>query len=79
MALSGRLWKALGLAGLAGVAATGVIIARNQRSRAQLTPEQVRRRLQERVAQAEQAGQDPGCEPVGGLGNPGSADSSARA
>ena len=37
-----KLWKALGLAGLAGVATTGVIIARNQRARSQLTPEQVR-------------------------------------
>ena len=79
MLLSGRLWKALGLAGLAGVTATGVIIARNQRARAQLTPDEVRRRLHERVEATERAGQDPGTEPVGGLGNPGSAESSARA
>lgn len=45
-----KLWKVLGLAGLAGVAATGAIIARDQRGRAQLTPEQVRDRLRERVA-----------------------------
>jgi len=44
-----KLWKALGLAGLAGVAATGVIIVRDERRRAQLTPEEVRQRLQERV------------------------------
>lgn len=44
-----KLWKWLGLAGLAGVAATGVIIARDQRQRAQLTPEQVRDRLRERL------------------------------
>ena len=43
-----KLWKVLGLAGLAGVAATGAIIARDQRHRAQLTPEQVRARLRER-------------------------------
>ena len=48
-----RLWKLLGIAGLTGVAATGVIIARDQRRRVQLTPEQVRARLQERVAQAQ--------------------------
>jgi hypothetical protein len=47
-----KLWKVLGLAGLAGVAATGVIIAREQRQRAQLTPEEIRARLQERVEQA---------------------------
>ena len=43
------MWKWLGLAGLAGVAATGVVIARDQRQRAQLTPDDVRARLHERV------------------------------
>jgi hypothetical protein len=46
-------WKLLGLAGLAGVAATGVIIARDERRRAQLTPEEVRARLRQRLAEAE--------------------------
>lgn len=46
-----KLWKVLGLAGLAGVAATGAIIARDQRQRAQLTPDQVRTRLHERLDQ----------------------------
>lgn len=50
---SARLWKIVGLAGLAGVAATGVIIARDQRQRANLTPEEIRARLLERVAEAE--------------------------
>jgi hypothetical protein len=50
-----KLWKALGLAGLAGVAATGAIIARDQRQRAQLTPEEVRERLRRRVAETESA------------------------
>lgn len=44
-----KVWKALGLAGLAGVAATGVIIARNERQRAQLTPEEIRERLHRRL------------------------------
>jgi hypothetical protein len=48
-----KLWKALGLAGLAGVAATGVIIARDQRRRTQMQPGEVRARLQERYAEAE--------------------------
>ena len=48
-----KLWKVLGLAGVAGVAATGAIIARDQRQRAQLTPEEVRDRLRERVAESE--------------------------
>jgi hypothetical protein len=64
-----KVWKALGLAGLAGVAAGGVIIARDQRQRAQLTPDEIRARLQERAG----AGQDPAS------GSPGSTDSNARA
>jgi hypothetical protein len=43
-----KLWKWLGLAGVAGVAATGVVIARDQRKRAQLSPDDVRARLHER-------------------------------
>jgi len=39
----------LGVAGLASVAATGVIIARDQRRRAELTPDEVRARLHERL------------------------------
>lgn len=48
-----KLWKVLGLAGVAGVAATGVIIARDQRQRTQLTPEEVRARLHERIQEIE--------------------------
>ena len=44
-----KLWKWLGLAGLAGVAATGVVIARDQRQRTQMTPDDVRARLHERL------------------------------
>ena len=43
-----RLWKWLGLAGLAGVAATGAVVARNERQRRSYTPDQVRERLRER-------------------------------
>lgn len=44
-----KLWKWLGLAGLAGVAASGVVIARQQRQRTQLTPDDIRARLHERL------------------------------
>ncbi|GAA2580442.1 hypothetical protein SMC26_20760 [Actinomadura fulvescens] len=44
-----RWWKVLGAAGLAGVAATGVVIARNERRRRSYTPDEIRRRLHERV------------------------------
>ncbi|MEU2615612.1 hypothetical protein ABZ570_29160 [Micromonospora sp. NPDC007271] len=47
-----RWWKVLGLAGLAGVAATGVVVARAERRRRAYTPEEIRDRLRERHAQA---------------------------
>ena len=46
-----KVWKVLGLAGLAGVAAAGVIITREQRERTQLAPEEIRARLHERLEQ----------------------------
>jgi len=48
-----RWWKILGLAGIAGVAATGAVIARSERRRRAYTPEQVRERLHARAAEAE--------------------------
>ena len=47
-----RLWKLIGLAGLAGVAATGVVVARGERKRRAYTPEEIRNRLHERVEQS---------------------------
>lgn len=47
-------WKVLGLAGLAGVAATGVVVTRSERQRQSYTPEQVRDRLHQRYAEIEQ-------------------------
>lgn len=46
-----RAWKVLGLAGLAGVVATGAVVARNERRRRAYTPAEVRARLHERVEQ----------------------------
>ncbi len=43
------LWKLLGMAGVAGVTATGVVIARDQRKRAELSPDEVRDRLHSRL------------------------------
>lgn len=48
-----RLWKILGLAGLAGVAATGAVVVRNERQRRAHTPDDVRSRLHERHAALE--------------------------
>ncbi|WP_198347948.1 hypothetical protein [Plantactinospora sp. KBS50] len=47
-----RWWKIVGLAGLAGVAATGVVVARAERKRRAYTPEEIRDRLRERHAEA---------------------------
>jgi hypothetical protein len=48
-----KWWKIVGLAGIAGVAGTGVLIARGERTRRAYTPDEVRARLHERAAQAE--------------------------
>ncbi len=48
-----KLWKVLGLAGLAGVAATGAIIARDQRQRSDLKPDEIRDRLHQRLAEVQ--------------------------
>ncbi|RKS09115.1 hypothetical protein DFP74_4844 [Nocardiopsis sp. Huas11] len=58
-----RWWKVLGVAAFAGVAASGVAIARAERKRRAYTPDQVRDRLRERVAQASAAAE--GTEPPG--------------
>ena len=47
-----RWWKVAGLAGLAGVAATGIVLARAERERRAYTPAEIRERLHARVAQA---------------------------
>ncbi len=47
-----RPWKLLGLAGLAGVAATGAVLARDERRRRAYTPDDVRERLHARHAEA---------------------------
>ena len=47
------MWKWVGLAGIAGVAATGAAIARQERVRRAYTPEQVRSRLHQRLAEAD--------------------------
>ncbi len=44
----------MGLAGAAGVVATGVVIARGERRRRAYTPDQVREQLHARLAEAAQ-------------------------
>ena len=44
-------WKLVGLAGLAGVAATGVIVARQRRAQSEYSPDELRERLHRRLAE----------------------------
>jgi hypothetical protein len=44
-------WKLLGLAGLAGVAATGVVVARRRRAQRDYDPDELRERLHRRLAE----------------------------
>jgi hypothetical protein len=53
-------WKLLGLAGLAGVAATGVVVARNRRAHRDYDPDELRDRLHQRLAEASTNGDTPG-------------------
>ena len=45
-------WKLVGLAGLAGVAATGVVVARKRRAQRDYDPDELRARLRDRLADA---------------------------
>ena len=45
-------WKLLGVAGVAGVAATGVVVARRRHARPELEPDEIRERLHQRLAEA---------------------------
>jgi hypothetical protein len=49
-------WKAVGLAGVAGVAATGVIVARRRRAHRDLDPDELRERLHRRLAEIDPDG-----------------------
>jgi hypothetical protein len=45
-------WKLIGLAGVAGVAATGVVIARKRRAHTAYEPDELRARLHQRLDEA---------------------------
>ena len=58
--MKAKWWKVLGLAGVVGVAATGVMVARAERRRRAYTPEEIRAKLQERHAAVAQRGTSRG-------------------
>lgn len=47
-----NVWKWLGVAGLVGVAAGGALVVRDQRRRNAYTPDEVRGRLHQRLAES---------------------------
>jgi len=55
-----RTWKLLGIAGVAGVTATGVVVARRRRAHQEYDPEELRAKLHARLAEV------PRTDPTGG-------------
>jgi hypothetical protein len=53
-------WKLLGLAGFAGVAATGVVVARRRRAQRGYDPEELREHLHRRLAEVSREQGPPG-------------------
>jgi hypothetical protein len=49
--MQARTWKLLGVAGLAGVTATGVVVARNRRAHQEYDPDELRAKLHARLAE----------------------------
>ncbi|MGB9302232.1 MAG: hypothetical protein WCB92_00705 [Mycobacterium sp.] len=47
------MWKWLGMAGVAGVVAGGALVVRDQRKRRAYTPDEIRSRLQQRLAESD--------------------------
>jgi hypothetical protein len=52
-------WKIVGLAGIAGVAATGVVVARRRRQQRDYDPVELRERLHRRLAEVPPATGEP--------------------
>jgi hypothetical protein len=59
-----RWWKWLGLAGVVGIAATGVVVVRKERARRSYTPEEIRERLHARLGTRPDAGGNAGPGPA---------------
>ena len=57
--MEARTWKLLGIAGLAGVTATGVVVARRKRAQQEYDPDELRAKLHARLAEASREGDGP--------------------
>ncbi|MEM6105753.1 hypothetical protein AAHS21_05695 [Mycobacterium sp. 050272] len=51
------IWKWIGLAGVAGVVAGGALVVRDQRKRRAYTPDEIRSRLHQRLAESDSQGE----------------------
>jgi hypothetical protein len=63
-------WKIVGLAGLAGVAATGAVVARRRRAQRDYDPDELRARLHNRLAQTPPGDAPAGAGPPAAAGEP---------
>ena len=54
--MQARTWKLLGIAGLAGVTATGVVVARRNRAQQEYDPDELRAKLHARLAEVSREG-----------------------
>ena len=54
--MQARTWKLLGVAGLAGVTATGVVVARRRRAHQEYDPDELRAKLHARLAEVPREG-----------------------
>lgn len=54
-----NIWKWIGLAGVAGVVAGGALVVRDQRKRRAYTPDEIRARLHQRLAESNSEGFNP--------------------
>ena len=59
-------WKLIGLAGVAGVAATGVVVVRQRRAHDDLEVDELREHLHRRLAEVRQAEEAPDPPPAAG-------------
>lgn len=53
------IWKWIGLAGAAGVVAGGALVVRDQQRRRAYTPDEIRSKLHQRLADANGASTEP--------------------
>jgi hypothetical protein len=59
-------WKLIGVAGLAGVAATGVVVTRRRRAQQDIDPDELRGRLHRRLAEVDSPPASPEPPPARG-------------